>query len=1041
MSTQSLTRSVIAVYPISFLTMQIISMDKGCKRMTIALISLLVIIAAETTITSANKGICITKGIEGIDSTKLDNESGNFSVDIPICNFLQCCHEIGCCIGLDGILKFQHIFKSNINITAILTQGIHAPNSTKTRGRLHIAQQNTVILSGNARKETVILQRIDLVLSDNKNTTLNNFTADDSSVNIYGGNDPYVRTAITIKDCIIANSQIILTNIVLYIRDCEIKNSTHSAIISYSSFILFAGVVKFSNNSGGTGGALNLRGSRIKFLENSNVIFQNNSASVVGGAIYVDSADLYVSSEGYNSYCFYGIEKEDSNCSITFNGNIANNGGDHIFGASLKSNCTAAFRDNACNDITSCGLESYMIWNTSFNFHPPLDSPNFKSISAISSKPTRVCLCDNHQPQCTDIQSIFHVYPGEYFNVSAVVVGGDFGTTIGVVYAHLDNNSQQCAHSYNDIHTMHEQFINENKICTNLTYCFYGNKTHSTLTVYLTTTTRMAEEPTNITTSRIESSINDYLTNGSIDQTLLHTPIVLNITFLPCPLGFILLENPWRCDCHPHFERMRCTLKSGKGYISWNTTRWISAIHETNTTEGSKIITNRRCPFSYCKSTKKNIDLQHNPDAQCDFNRAGKLCGKCKDKYSLAIGSSHCIQCPNNNNLALLIFFAAVGPLLVFMISVFNLTVTKGTVNGLIFYANIVWAYQSVFFPSIKAYNALHVLKPFIAWLNLDFGIETCFYRGLDMYSKTWLQFIFPVYTATLFFIGIKLSSKLSKLFGSRSVPTLATLLALSFTKLLRTIIAGLQLAQIKTYTSEIKSNSTSIVWALDGNLEYGKYPHGFLLFVVLACLVLLWLPYTLILFSMQWLRKIDHYRPLKLIARYKPVYDAYFAPFKDNHHYWFGVLLLAQGALLLVSSLILNISSVYGLLLLLLIVLLMLCYINFMKVYKRNAITLLESSFYINLILLTAGMLYLQEVANYAFKQEILLTLSIGIAFIEFCAIVMWNLISRKLKKYCKTKAERGLQLFQMNSIDTIKDESDSYDKCYIRYRDSVLN
>ena len=194
----------------------------------------------------------------------------------------------------------------------------------------------------------------------------------------------------------------------------------------------------------------------------------------------------------------------------------------------------------------------------------------------------------------------------------------------------------------------------------------------------------MAEEPTNITTSRIISSINNYLTDQSIDQTLLHTPIVLNITFLPCPPGFIL-ESPRRCDCHPHFENVHCKLINGNGYISWNTTTWISAIHATNAKERSKIITNSRCPFSYCKSTKRDIDLQHNSDAQCNFNRAGKLCGKCKDNYSLAIGSSHCIQCPNNNNLALLIFFAAVGPLLVFVISALNLTVTQGTVNGLIF--------------------------------------------------------------------------------------------------------------------------------------------------------------------------------------------------------------------------------------------------------------------------------------------------------------------------------------------------------------------
>ncbi len=113
------------------------------------------------------------------------------------------------------------------------------------------------------------------------------------------------------------------------------------------------------------------------------------------------------------------------------------------------------------------------------------------------------------------------------------------------------------------------------------------------------------------------------------------------------------------------------------------------------------------------------------------------------------------------------------------------------------------------------------------------------------------------------------------------------------------------------------------------------------------------------------------------------------------------------------------------------------------MRIYKNNAITLLESSFYINLILLTAGTLRLQEETfNCTIKQKILLSLSIGIAFITFCVIVMGNLISRKLKKYCN-KAERTLRqsVFQMESTDVIEDESDGYDNGYTCYRDSVLN
>ena len=131
------------------------------------------------------------------------------------------------------------------------------------------------------------------------------------------------------------------------------------------------------------------------------------------------------------------------------------------------------------------------------------------------------------------------------------------------------------------------------------------------------------------------------------------------------------------------------------------------------------------CPFDYCKTLHKKIDNKNPPDSQCAFNRAGRLCGGCEEGYSLAIGSSHCIHCPNNNNLALLIFFAAAGFLLVFFISAFNLTVTQGLINGLIFYANIVWMNRNVILPHS---DINIVLRAFLAWLNLDFGIECCFF-------------------------------------------------------------------------------------------------------------------------------------------------------------------------------------------------------------------------------------------------------------------------------------------------------------------------
>ena len=69
-------------------------------------------------------------------------------------------------------------------------------------------------------------------------------------------------------------------------------------------------------------------------------------------------------------------------------------------------------------------------------------------------------------------------------------------------------------------------------------------------------------------------------------------------------------------------------------------------------------------------------------------------------------------------------------------------SIAAGTFSGLVFYSNIVGVNRTIFLP-VRSTNALSV---FIAWLNLDFGIETCFYDGMDAYSKIWLQFAFPVY-------------------------------------------------------------------------------------------------------------------------------------------------------------------------------------------------------------------------------------------------------------------------------------------------------
>ena len=124
--------------------------------------------------------------------------------------------------------------------------------------------------------------------------------------------------------------------------------------------------------------------------------------------------------------------------------------------------------------------------------------------------------------------------------------------------------------------------------------------------------------------------------------------------------------------------------------------------------------------------------------------------------------------------------------------NILDITLTQGLLDGLIFYANIVWTYQSVLFPKERdtTYIAITFLKTFIAWVNLDFGIETCFVKGLNAYWKTWLQFIFPFYVWAiigLMVFSARYSRALTRIYGNRAVPVLATLILLSYMKLIWT--------------------------------------------------------------------------------------------------------------------------------------------------------------------------------------------------------------------------------------------------------------
>ena len=215
------------------------------------------------------------------------------------------------------------------------------------------------------------------------------------------------------------------------------------------------------------------------------------------------------------------------------------------------------------------------------------------------------------------------------------------------------------------------------------------------------------------------------------------------------------------------------------------------------------------------------------------------------------------------------------------------------------FYANIIGPNRTIFLPV----ESTDVFSVFIAWLNLDFGIETCFYDGMDAYSKTWLQFVFPVYIWLL--VGLMIlvshfSHRFANMLGNNPVSVLATLILLSYTKILRTLIAVFYITYLEYPTYNRR------VWLYDASIDYLSGKHIPLFIGAMLVFLFLFLPYTFLLLLGQWLQAISHLRLFSWVnsARLNPFIDAYHAPYKAKHRYWPGLLLVLHFVLLLVFAL-----------------------------------------------------------------------------------------------------------------------------------------
>ena len=766
----------------------------------------------------------------------------------------------------------------------------------------------------------------------------------------------------------------------------------------------------FESNNASKGGALYVSTSRYK-IDTNNITLINNRATDSGGAMYLSSSYIktgnifqvinntakksgggIVLHESTLEICDIKKEQEEASLSVFLNNRVTSSngkGGAIFFLAEIDCNpiidwcpitlagCNTTrkylkFGNNYANKgsilygghLDRCVIGQGYNGTSYFGYEeiPKLittgNGSSYDNRSyAITSEAYRLCFCDNFLPECTQREMNVTRYSGQ---------------TIQVFVTGLDQMFMPVPTEVN------------NKYTDKLAYLDKGESKYypegcEKMTLHVYTSPEL-----NFTTLDIRKTgvCKDH------SESLLH----INAHIIkPCPLGFQQKEN--RCDCEKRLIKysfitscdidQQLIITKGTGWLSYDKIHL--RIHDY-------------CPLNFCTQNNNISILQ--PDNQCADFHSGVLCGSCVENFSIALGSWRCIRCSHTeryNFIWLLVLMAIAGIMLFFFISLFKLTVSRGTLNGLILYANVISVID------LPVCSIHPILSVFISWLNLDLGIETCFFSGMDAYLKTWLQFVFPLYIWVLVGVIIILchySQTAMKWMGRGNIDVLATFFLLSYTKILKTIITGLSVTEIKIARADNVSDKLvpHKVWTYDGNVDYLTGKHLFLFLVSLFFLVVVFIPYTLLLTFGQYLLSMNASKGLRWIVKsivFISIMDAYHAPYKKKYRFWTGLTLLIRFALF--TLLATNTSNILltNMFVVLITSILLITRLLF-SIYHNHGIDKLELFFLFNLEFLSLTILFLHRVdANTTITCKFM-TASKAFAFVIFFGILVYHTFLR---------------------------------------------
>lgn len=454
----------------------------------------------------------------------------------------------------------------------------------------------------------------------------------------------------------------------VHIKQSSFTHNKCSAMKAIASNLLLEGNVTIDSNNGSSGGGILLCDDSMIILKPRTLVtITNNHAVHAGGGICSETQCLQT-----RPNCFFQLSKEIGynvslldTVKVKLIDNTANYAGKNLFGGSVD-NCYLIHppKENGSK------LHTMFVFDKIF----PRNKSS-KLESSITSIARKICFCDRlgnkSVKNCSRQKLNVWKYPGESFNVKVVPVGQLNGSVPGTVRAKAFSK---------DIIGALELTQNVAKpICWNLTYTVQSNRNKENIKLYV----------------QHEGDISGYIKNHLYKTMLVH------VHLKDCPIGFTLhckKKNTTicKCECKEFLKRqhVKCNIKYQSIKRPDSPILWIGYIEDPSNRNDSskKYLTVKQCPFDYCHISMQYIHSSThkllNQDSQCRFNRTGNLCGACPGNLSVILGTSHCWEC-TDMSLLLIPVFALAGVVLIVLLTICDITISDGKLNGLIFFANI----------------------------------------------------------------------------------------------------------------------------------------------------------------------------------------------------------------------------------------------------------------------------------------------------------------------------------------------------------------